>query len=255
MNQPGTMKRKDRAATAGASVTPMRAPALRVMAVVPARDEQADVGAVVKRVIASGFEAIVVDDHSTDRTREVARAAGATVLELPFHSGSWAAIQTGLRYAQHCGCSHVVTLDADGQHNPEDIANLLGGMDAPDSPNVVIGACVERANRRRRIAWRTLRWFSGLQINDLTSGFRVYDRAAVDLLASQQHTLIEYQDVGVLLCLRQSNLRISEIGVDMQARCHGMSRIFNSWPMVAYYLIYTALIGSSRRMPARRKRR
>jgi len=235
------------AEAAGARVVPIRGAAARVIVVIPARDEEADVGTIVGKVLALGFGAVVVDDHSSDGTRAVAREAGATVLELPFHAGSWAAIQAGMRYAQHCPCSHVVTLDADGQHNPEDIPGLLGLMAANDAPNVVIGACVGRANRRRRLAWRALRWLSGLRIDDLTSGFRVYDRTAVDLLVSQQHTLIEYQDVGVLLCLGHAGLNIAEVDVSMQPRCHGMSRIFNSWPMVAYYLLYSALIGSSRR--------
>jgi glycosyltransferase involved in cell wall biosynthesis len=235
------------AEAAGARVIPIRDAATDVIVVIPARDEEADVGAVVDRVLAHGFRAVVVDDHSSDDTRTVARDAGATVLELPFHAGSWAAIQAGMRYAQICQCSHVVTLDADGQHNPEDIPELLALMTANEAPNVAIGSCVGRANRRRRLAWRTLRWLSGLQIDDLTSGFRVYDRTAVDLLVSQQHTLIEYQDVGVLLCLRDADLNIVEIDVPMQPRCHGMSRIFNSWPTVAYYLLYSALIGGSRR--------
>lgn len=225
-----------------------------VMVVIPARDEEADVARVVERVIANGFKVVVVDDHSSDRTRSVARAAGATVLELPFHAGCWAAIQAGMRYARWHDCSHVVTLDADGQHDPEHISLLLDSMTAPDAPNVTIGACVGRANRRRRVAWRFLRWLSGLDIIDLTSGFRVYDRSAVDLLAQERHTLLEYQDVGVLLCLSHGNLRASEVDVPMQPRCHGVSRIFSSWPMVAYYLIYSTLIGGSRRTRLRAKR-
>lgn len=249
MTNPGTIQDfpGGNSEAAGARVIPIRDAAACVVVVIPARDEEADVGAVVERVLALGFRAVVVDDHSSDRTREVARSAGATVLELPFHAGSWAAIQAGMRYAQLCRCSHVVTLDADGQHNPEDIPLLLDLMTCKGAPNVAIGACLERANRRRRLAWRALRWLSGLRIDDLTSGFRVYDRTAVDLLVSQQHTLIEYQDVGVLLCLRHADLRIVETAVPMQPRCHGMSRIFNSWPMVAYYLVYSALIGGSRR--------
>lgn len=249
MTIPGTIQAfpGGEAEAAGARVVPIRDAASRVIVVIPARDEEADVGAIVEKVLALGFRAVVIDDHSSDDTRTVARNAGATVLELPFHAGSWAAIQAGMRYAQHCHCSHVVTLDADGQHNPEDIPGLLGLMGASDAPNVVIGACVGRANRRRRLAWRALRWLSGLNIDDLTSGFRVYDRTAVDLLVSQQHTLIEYQDVGVLLGLGHAGLSIAEVDVSMQPRCHGMSRIFNSWPMVAYYLLYSALIGGSRR--------
>lgn len=248
MNHSGTISHfGGKTAAAGARIIPLHDAAGDIVVVIPARDEEADVAAVVARALALGFRPVVVDDHSADRTRDAARSAGATVLELPFHAGSWAAIQTGMRYAQMCGCAHVVTLDADGQHNPEDIPALLGAMKKPGAPNVAIGACVARANRRRRLAWRALRWISGLQIDDLTSGFRVYDRTAVDLLVSQRHTLIEYQDVGVLLCLRHADLTVREVDVPMQPRCHGVSRIFNSWPMVAYYLIYSALIGGSRR--------
>lgn len=250
MSNPGTMQDfRGKVAAADARVVPIRAAGANIVVVIPARDEQDDVGAVVARVLALGYEAVVADDHSSDRTREVARRAGATVLELPFHAGAWAAIQAGMRYARNGGCTYVVTLDADGQHNPEDIPALLDRMNAPDAPNVAIGSCVARANRRRRLAWRTLRWLSGLRIDDLTSGFRIYDRTAVDLLVEQRHTLIEYQDVGVLLCLRHADLNIAEIDVAMQPRGHGMSRIFNSWPMVAYYLVYSALIGGSRRSP------
>jgi len=241
------------AESAGARIIPIRDASADVIVVMPARNEEADVADVVARVIALGFKPVVVDDYSSDGTREAARRAGAVVLELPFHAGSWAAIQTGMRYAQFCHCSHVVTLDADGQHNPEDIAELLGLMAVGDAPNVVIGACVGRANRRRRLAWRTLRWLSGLRISDLTSGFRAYDRTAVDLLVSQKHTLIEYQDVGVLLCVRHADLSAVEVEVPMQPRGHGISRIFNSWSRVAYYLLYSALIGSSRRRRIKEK--
>src|SRR6056297_3037535 len=249
MTMPGTSQANPggEAEAAGARVVPIRGAAARDIVVIPARDEEADVGTIVGKVLALGFGAVVVDDHSSDGTRAVAREAGATVLELPFHAGAWAAIQTGMRYARRRGATHVVTLDADGQHNPEDIHALMDVMDKADAPNVVIGACVSRANRRRRLAWRALSWLSGLQIDDLTSGFRMYDRAALDLLVSHRHSLLEYQDIGVLLCLRAHDLSFREVAVPMRRRLHGISRIFNSWPMVAYYLIYSTLIGGSRR--------
>lgn len=224
-----------------------RRAAHKVMVVIPARDEAVDVGGIVRRVAEMGLPAVVVDDHSSDQTADVARRAGAAVLQLPFHAGAWAAIQAGMRFARQQGCEFVATLDADGQHDPAELEKLLQRMDAPDRPNVVIGACVERANVRRRLAWRVLRALSGLQIEDLTSGFRVYDREAIDLLARPHQTLLEYQDVGVLLCLHAHGMRVAETEVEMKCRAHGMSRIFRSWPMVAYYLVYSTLIGTSRR--------
>jgi len=235
------------AATDDSNIAHFRRSSHKTMVVIPARDEAADVGDIVRRVAATGLPAVVVDDHSDDSTAEVARRAGAAVLRLPFHAGAWAAIQAGMRYARMQGSEFVATLDADGQHDPADLERLLQRIDDPDQPNVVIGACIERANRRRRLAWRVLRWLSGLDIDDLTSGFRVYDRRATDLLIQPHQTLLEYQDVGVLLCLNAHGLRIREIEVPMRARLHGISRIFSSWPMVAYYLLYSTLIGTSRR--------
>lgn len=229
------------------NIARFRRAARKLMVVIPARDEAADVGRVVRHVIDAGLSPVVVDDHSSDRTAEVARRAGAAVLQLPFHAGAWAAIQAGMRFAREHDCAFVATLDADGQHDPTELGKLLQRLEASDRPNVVIGACVDRANRRRRLAWRVLRWLSGLDIEDLTSGFRVYDRKAIDLLAQPHQTLLEYQDVGVLLCLHAHGMRITEIDVEMSCRAHGISRIFRSWPMVAYYLIYSTLIGTSRR--------
>ncbi|MDT8438935.1 MAG: glycosyltransferase family 2 protein [Wenzhouxiangellaceae bacterium] len=225
----------------------------RACAVIPARDEADDVGDVVRRVLEAGIPAIVIDDCSNDRTAEIARAAGAMVLRLPFHGGSWAAIQTGMRQALALGFGYVITLDADGQHHPEDIPALLERMDAPDAPDVIIASCPDRANQRRKLAWRVLRALSGLNIDDLTSGYRVYAREAVQLLASQDCTLLEYQDVGVLLHLVRNRFEIVEDHVRMRPRRHGRSRVFSSWAMVGYYLVYSCLIGGSRRV--RRTRR
>ncbi len=233
--------------------SPQSKAAASAVLVLPARDEAADVGSVVRRGRTQGLQVIVVDDHSTDRTAEIARAAGADVLSLPFHAGNWTAIQTGLRYARSLRYGYVVTLDADGQHDPEQALDLLARMDQPGAPHVIIASCPARANQRRKLAWRVLRWLSGLPFDDLTSGFRVYDRTAADLLASPECTLLEYQDIGVLLHLRHYRLRIAEVGVRMRPRRTGRSRVFNSWLVVFYYLLYSSLIGVSRRV--RRHRR
>mgnify|MGYP006287105031 FL=1 len=249
MGNSATAASSDSPAPAGsrANVVPLRDGHADALVVMPARNEAAVVGTVVAGVRACGLDALVVDDHSGDDTAGVARAAGARVLRLPFHGGAWAAIQTGIRFALGRGYRYVVTFDADGQHLPGEIARLLDRAVSDNAPNVLIGSCPARANLRRRVAWRALHWLSGLAVEDLTSGFRVYDRDAMRLLAHAQHALFEYQDIGVLLCLRHQGLSIREVPVDMQPRQYGHSRVFRSWPMVAYYLIYSALIGGSRR--------
>jgi hypothetical protein len=242
-SSPGSEERTD----SDGSILPFPDCRADVLVVIPARNESADVGRVVTAIRELGLDVVVVDDDSSDHTAEVARAAGARLLCLPFHGGAWAAIQTGIRFALRRGYRYVITVDADGQHLPHEVRKLLNATREHPAANVLIGACPERANLRRRLAWRALRWLSGLAVEDLTSGFRVYDTDSMRLLVHVKHSLFEYQDVGVLLCLRRHGLTLREIPVSMQPRLHGHSRVFQSWPMVAYYLIYSALIGSSRR--------
>ena len=93
---------------------------------IPAHNEEATVGDVVARVRRLwNLPVVVIDDCSTDRTVRIARGAGATVLPLTIQLGAWGAIQTGLRHALRQGYRIAVTLDADGQHDPEDIGTLL----------------------------------------------------------------------------------------------------------------------------------
>ena len=218
------------------------------LVVIPAWDEAADIGLVVERVKAQGFEVLVVDDHSSDDTAEMAAAAGARVIRLAFHAGSWAAMQTGLRVALKEGFRFTVTIDGDGQHHPEDIPLLLHCHAEANRPlHVVIGACVRRANRRRRVVWKVLRVLSGIKVVDLTSGFRLYDHAAMALLGSSACSLIEYQDIGVLLNLHRHGFHMQEVDVQMGPRLTGHSRIFNTWRVVGHYLIYSLLLTLTRR--------
>jgi len=88
---------------------------------------------------------------------------------------------------------------------------------------------------------------SGLRLEDLTSGFRVYDRRAIRRLASWQATLLEYQDVGVLAMLKASGIRTIDVEVEMLPRRSGISRVFYSWISVVYYMSYTLLLGFTKR--------
>ena len=219
----------------------------RLAIVLPAYNEAGNIGAVLARLrAASDAEAIVVDDHSEDDTAEIARAAGATVLSMPFRFGAWTATQTGLRYAYRHGYDLVVTMDADGQHDPAQIDALTAPV-IDGAAEVVIGACVARASGLRRFAWRYLRLLSGLDIVDLTSGFRAYSRRAIAVAASWAATSFDYQDLGLLLLMRRKRLRVIERDVSMAQRLDGKSRVFSSWFAVARYMAFSSILGASKR--------
>lgn len=215
----------------------------KALVVIPAWNEGSAISDVVRRVKSQGYPVLVVDDHSSDNTAEAAAQAGARVIRFAFHAGAWPAMQTGIRAALRDGYDYALTLDGDGQHRPEDIPRLMAGYTESKAPiNVVIGACVARGNRRRRLTWWLLRILSGVEVEDMTSGFRVYDRLAIAVLASGECSLLEYQDVGVLMHLRRHGLVLSEVEVEMNPRMTGHSRIFNTWRMVGHYLIYSVLL-------------
>lgn len=210
---------------------------------IPAKNEAAAIGQVIAEVKQSFPHALVVviDDDSSDGTDRVAAEAGALVLRLPVPLGAWGAIQTGMRYALRRGCQVCVTLDADGQHLAAEIPKLLEAL-AHQQAEVVIGAHPERGSWARRLVWQLFRALTGFELADLTSGFRAYRRRALVLLASPRATLLEYQDIGVLLLLRAYGLKIAEANVVMRPRLHGKSRVFYSWWRVGIYLFQTLVL-------------
>lgn len=198
----------------------------------------------------SDLQVIVIDDASTDDTVAQSHNAGATVIQLPAQLGAWGATQTGLRYALRHGYEMAISMDADGQHEAASLSDLIKPV-AQDIADVSIGACTLRGSMLRRIAWVMLKKTSGLSLEDVTSGFRVYNRRAIRELASWRATLLDYQDIGVLLLLQSRDLRIVDVEVTMQPRRNGGSRLFHSWVIVAFYMCQTLLLGLTKRKLAR----
>jgi len=215
--------------------------------VIPAHNEVKDIAGVIRDIQKhSDYPVVVVDDASSDGTADEARSAGAVVVPLSIQLGAWVATQTGLRYALKYGYHYAITMDADGQHLAKSLPALIQPIIGQQA-DVTIGSCIQRGSFLRKIAWTLMKKASGLRLEDLTSGFRVYDRRAIRRLATWQATLLQYQDVGVLAMLNASGLRIKDVEVSMLPRKHGISRVFYSWTSVLYYMSYTLLLGFTKR--------
>jgi glycosyltransferase involved in cell wall biosynthesis len=145
--------------------------------VIPAFEEEAAIGEVVRRVREAGpwLEVLVVDDGSGDATAERAEAAGARVVRHPYNKGNGAAVKTGLRHARG---GVVLLMDADGQHDPDDMLRLIEPIGTWD---MVIGARKASDQNPLRAAGNAVfnglaSWLTGIRIPDLTSGFRAARR-------------------------------------------------------------------------------
>jgi polyprenyl-phospho-N-acetylgalactosaminyl synthase len=159
-----------------------------VTVVVPALDEEAGVATVVSGLRSEFGRVVVVDDGSTDRTADLARAAGAHVVRHPSNLGQGAALQTGFAYAlTDPGMRHVITFDSDGQHRVEDALSLLA-VAHDTGVDVVLGSrfltpdsevpAARRAVLRAGIAFT--RATTRLQVTDTHNGLRVLNRVAIE---------------------------------------------------------------------------
>jgi glycosyltransferase involved in cell wall biosynthesis len=221
--------------------------------VMPAFNEGQVIASVIREIHEiCDLPVMVVDDASTDDTVSQAESAGATVISLPVQLGAWGATQTGLRYALRHDFEFVISMDADGQHEAKSIQEILRPV-ASGTADVAIGACTRRGSMLRKIAWGMMKQVSGLTLEDITSGFRVYNRKAIRELASWRATFLDYQDIGVLLLLQSKNIVIVDVEVPMSDRRNGKSRVFHSWLTVIYYMSHTLLLGFSKRRLASRK--
>ena len=160
--------------------------------VIPAKNESATIGSVVSNImqLAGCQEVIVVDDGSNDGTGLIAAEQGAKVIRHPYSKGNGASIKTGARAA---GEDVLVFMDADGQHQPDDISPLLDKLN--DGYDMVVGARSHegQAGLHRSLANgfynRFASWMVGHRIDDLTSGFRAVRRSKflefISLLANK----------------------------------------------------------------------
>lgn len=204
-------------------------PDQRVLIVLPALNEENNVGTVVTKVRAALPDAgvLVVDDGSTDNTSARARAAGADVARLAVNLGVGGAMRTGYRYAKTRGYDVVVQVDADGQHDPDELAALLAGLDDAD---LVIGSRFAgkgsyKAGGPRRWAMIALSIvFSRLaktKLTDVTSGFKAAGPRAVDLFASYYPAEYLGDTVESLVMALRARLVVKEIPVVMLERMSG----------------------------------
>lgn len=164
-------------------------PAVTVL--LPAYNEEASIGATIHQIrqLHPEFEILVIDDGSTDLTRQEALNAGARVHSHPYNIGNGAAVKTGLR---HAAGDWVMMMDADGQHRPEDINGILAHKEKFD---MVVGARTRASDTsmHRDLANFVYNRFASyvckFQIKDLTSGFRlVHKKTALQFLSLLPNT-------------------------------------------------------------------
>lgn len=161
----------------------------KVFVVIPAFNEASVIGEVISEVILNGYKnIIVIDDGSADTTAIEARQYPVIVLRHRINRGKGAAVMTGLIAAERLGADVIVTIDGDGQHDPEDIASLVDPI-LSGHYDVVLGTRPMKKHEMPAIKviankiGNYITWlFYGIRVSDSQSGFRAYSRFAAHVI-------------------------------------------------------------------------
>ncbi|NYD66682.1 glycosyltransferase family 2 protein [Agromyces atrinae] len=207
----------------------MSEPSDRVLIIVPAWNEARSVGGTVREIRSGNplYDIAVIDDGSTDDTAEVARQAGAIVLQLPFNLGVGGAMRTGFTYAQRHGYTRVIQVDADGQHNPSDIDRVLEGLERADisigARFADVGDYTVRGPRRWAmiVLAKVVSRVAGTTLTDVTSGFRAANERAVAQYVRYYPAEYLGDTLDSLVAACHAGLTVTQVPVAMRPRVHG----------------------------------
>jgi len=196
--------------------------------VIPAYNEEKNIGRVISGLFNHGFKnIIVVDDGSSDKTYETAKGSGVYVLRHEINRGQGAALQTGDEFAILKGADVVVHFDADGQFNPDDIAGAVREMEKTGT-DVVLGS--RFLDARSSLPWtkRNIvlpvskiinRFFTGVKLTDAHNGFRVLSRNALEKIYIVQDRMAHNSDI--VRQIKNNNLKFTEFPVHVIYKEYG----------------------------------
>ena len=204
----------------------------KIAVVIPAYNEEDNIGSVLPRIPSTvcGFETaiLVVDDGSRDSTGDIARAAGAAVGRHVINRGGGAALRTGYRLMSDSGARIVVTLDADGQHLPEEMSRLVGpvvdGEVAVAHGSRVLGAAEPNSYAREMgIVFfnRVVSFITRTKVTDCSNGYRAVRTDVLPQLVLRQE---QFHTSEFMIEAIKRGVPAKEIPVTVTRRLHGHSK-------------------------------
>jgi glycosyltransferase involved in cell wall biosynthesis len=221
----------------------------KTFVIVPCYNEAGSVIATLThlREVHPDFTIVAVNDGSTDNTLQCLRSIEdekLIVIDLPFNSGIGTAVQTGLLYAERNGARYAIKFDGDGQHLAEEIELLLAPLTRGEADLVAGSRFLTpdsdgfKSTLLRRAGIRLFYFLTliltGKGISDCTSGFRAYNRTALEF-AARHYPYFDYPEPEESILFLRNNFEVKEVPCKMAVRQSGSSSI-HSWK--AFYFMF-----------------
>ena len=222
----------------------------KIAIVIPAFNEQDTIAEVVSGVNALNtsenmhFDAVVINDCSTDNTSIIAEKLNCILLDLPINLGIGGAVQTGFKFAFENNYDYAIQVDGDGQHSPAEIPKLINAI-TQNEYDVIGSRFINKEGFQSSFSRRIgiiffkylILFYCRLEITDSTSGFRLLNKKALALVS--EYYPDEYPEPESIILFYKNNLKIGEVAVEMRERQGGRSsiRAFNS----LYYMVKVSI--------------
>ena len=220
---------------------------MKKLIIIPAYNEEANIVKTVESIErdAVGFDYIVINDCSTDRTKEICEEHGFHYVDLPINLGIGGAVQTGYKYAWENGYDMAVQVDGDGQHDPEFLELMAEYLETHQVDMVIGSRFIEKQGFQSSGMSRVgIRFFSGLirlmtgkTITDPTSGLRMAGRNVIELFSKDYPR--DYPEPESVVAILRKGLKVAEVPVIMREREGGVSSI--SMKKSVYYMVKVTL--------------
>ena len=225
----------------------MRGNVLKRLIIIPAYNEAENIVKTVEAIKekAKGFDYIIINDCSTDRTKNICEENGYNVINLPINLGIGGAVQTGYKYAYNHDYDIAVQVDGDGQHDPLFLEVMAQYLEEHSVDMVIGSRFIEKkgfqSSRARRIGIvffaQLIKIMTGATITDPTSGLRMVGRNVIELFSNDYPK--DYPEPESVVAILRRHMKVIEIPVVMKEREGGVSSI--SLKKSVYYMIKVTL--------------
>lgn len=231
-----------------------------LLIIIPAYNEEDSILPFLEKLekveIPMGMDILVIDDGSTDHTRDIVKKRKHKIITQCFNLGYGSGLQTGYKYAAQKGYRYVIQMDGDGQHDASNVENIIKALTTEDeqgkTPDIVLGSrFVEgsitfKTSLAKNIAYKLFRFlikfFTGKKIKDPTTGLQGLSRKAFGYYAGYNHFDDKYPDANMIMQMILLGFTVVEIPSIMHERTEGVSMHSGLKPIIYMFRMMFSMI-------------